>query len=55
MHEEEEDEVDEARREDGKGEGEEDRERTGRRRCVVVTRRNIIIRIMGRQLARRRA
>lgn len=27
----------------------------GRRWCVVVTRRNIIIRIMGRQLARRRA
>lgn len=53
-HEEEVDEVDEARREGGREEREEG-ERTGRRRCVVVTRRNIIIRIMGRQLARRRA
>lgn len=53
-HEEEVDEVDETRTEGGREEKEEG-ERTGRRRCVVVTRRNIIIRIMGRQLARRRA
>lgn len=54
-HEEEVDEVDGARREAGGGRKGTEGERTGLRRCVVVTRRNIIIRIMGRQLARRRA